>query len=245
MISDMEITYPAGKSAMIAVYDGVVTPRDCKEFITEIKPYWSQLSSPGKTMGGVDPRTKKSEDTPFSALGFYEKELEYPNSLKSLEESFLNGFFEAVSSYINEYKSLHNWLKIRDTGFQVQRYPKCGGWYREHVDSFPNTSSQERVLSGIIYLTTVAHGGETEFPLHNVKVSAVEGRLVLFPSTFTHPHQGNTPISNDKWIINTFLINAVDEDVPSEEPHTHDAHNHIHDELDPTDTFEWQEPANG
>jgi len=32
------------------------------------------------------------------------------------------------------------------------------------------------------------------------------GRIVLFPSNFTHPHQGKTPLSDDKWIVNTFFV---------------------------------------
>ena len=123
----MKISLPASKAGMIMVFDEVISPEHCKQFIDEIKPYWSQLSSPGRTMGGIDVKTKNSEDIAFSSLGFSEKTLNYPQSLNDLEQIFLNGFFQTISYYINEYKSLHSWLEIRDTGFQVQKYSKCNG----------------------------------------------------------------------------------------------------------------------
>ena len=202
----IEVKYPAGDSGMIAVFDGLISRDTCQQFLNEVKPLWPEVSYQGKTMGGIDIRTKNSFDMTFSKLGFLERNIDYSTVLQNMESLFLNGFTQAVSSYQNKYRALHNWLEIEDTGFQVQCYNKCGGWYREHIDSFPGTESQNRVVSGLIYLNDVDDGGETGFPLHNVEVEARAGRIVLFPSNFTHPHQGKTPLSDDKWIVNTFFV---------------------------------------
>jgi hypothetical protein len=137
-----------------------------------------------------------------------------------------------------------------DSGFQVQRYKACDGYYREHYDSAPWISTtSHRVLSVIIYLNTVESGGETEFPLHETAVSPVIGRICLFPSNFTHPHSGNPSFSQEKWIISTFLSShdtdttATFKTIDELNTHTHTNHDHDHDHFDPTDKFEWQEPG--
>lgn len=226
----MNITYPAGDSGMIAVFDGLISANTCQQFINEAKPLWSQLSHQGQTMGGVDIRTKNSFDMTFSKLGFSEKSIDYPAVFQNIELTFLDGFIKAIASYQNKFRALHNWLEIEDTGFQVQCYNKCGGWYREHVDSFPGTKSQNRVLSGLIYLNDVENGGETRFPLHDVEVEARAGRIVLFPSNYTHPHEGKTPLSDDKWIVNTFFVHNEQPDF-NDNPHTHNHEDNDHRNL--------------
>ena len=48
-------------------------------------------------------------------------------------------------------------------------------------------------------------GGETEFPDLDLTISPECGTMLLFPSTWTYLHRGNTPISNDKYILGSYL----------------------------------------
>jgi hypothetical protein len=43
-------------------------------------------------------------------------------------------------------------------------------------------------------------GGETEITGY-IKIKPKTGSLLLFPATWTYPHCGKMPISNDKYII--------------------------------------------
>ena len=47
-----------------------------------------------------------------------------------------------------------------------------------------------RVCAGILYLNTIREGGETFFPVLGKKIKPKRGRLVIFPSYFTHMHLG-------------------------------------------------------
>jgi len=226
MMGDMEISYPAGKEAMIMVCDGLLDATICKDFIVGLASLWPGISYPGKTMGGLNPRTKSSEDAAFSQLGFNEKGVAFNEPFVVIEQAFVEAFFAAIALYKNEFRALWDWDSVEDTGFQVQKYTRYHGFYREHVDSFPGTSSGSRVASGIIYLNTVEYGGETAFPQHNASVKAVQGRIVLFPSLWTHPHEGRTPLSDDKWIINTFFLNKETVPVDQEQPINNGEHNH-------------------
>ncbi len=99
----------------------------------------------------------------------------------------------------------HNAFK--DIGYNVQR-TRAGEYYHWHIDSGPGSFSQ-RQLVAIWYLNDVAGpGGETEFPLQNVRVSPQRGKLVLFPPFWTHLHRGATLHRGTKYIATTWVCFA-------------------------------------
>ena len=226
----VDIQYLIEKKDMIVVFDGLIDPTVCDRLIAELRPIWNTISNDGETAGGVMPLTKSSRDSVLSEsmMGDY-----WNNTFAIIENKIFNGLTAAVSWYRAEFDALHTWQKIEDSGFQLQQYPQHGGFYREHVDSLPAYPSSNRVLGCIVYLNTVEVGGETHFPMHGASVKSVSGRIALFPATFTHPHAGRPALTEDKWIISTFLCNSLND---PQDPHTptHDEHDapHTHDEHD-------------
>jgi len=71
-----------------------------------------------------------------------------------------------------------------------------------HVDVTDHESSR-RFLSFLFYLNDVDVGGETVF--EGVTIQAKTGRLVVFPPLWMFPHVGKSPITNNKYIISTYL----------------------------------------
>lgn len=226
---------PAGKAGHIMVIDGLLEPSTCHEFVTKCESVWT-ASHPGKTIGGVDFRTKTTEDLHVSQMAFLEPGIPWDDNWGRLEKTISDALGTSIAIYKQEYRHLDNWIDVVDSGFQVQKYYKNFGYYRPHVDSFPGGSVGNRVLACVIYLNTVDYGGETNFPLHEVKVAPKAGRIALFPATWTHLHESCSAITGDKWIISTFICNSpITEEVPGsqsgEEPeHQHDENTHTHDE---------------
>ncbi len=223
-----EVKYPAGKAGMIAIYDDVLSPETCQTLLDIISPNYESLSYEGRTMGGVTPKTKYSRDAALSMQYFQEHGHEWSSTLQSIENEIAGHLTGLISQYRSEFQALYDWERIEDSGFQIQRYEKNMGYYRPHVDSLPGTEAGNRVLACIIYLNTVENGGSTRFPIHEVRVNPIQGRIVLFPATWTHLHEGMPPISNDKWIISTFLNNTM----PYTPSHTkfEDAFSHPHED---------------
>jgi len=238
----IQVTQPAGEAGLITVVDGLLDAEYCSRFIERLATVWDR-SHQGKTLSGVNWATKTTEDIHVSEYAFRELGIEYDYKWHDLEMHFANGLISAVSMYKQQYRHLDTWTDIGDTGFQVQKYHRNFGYYRPHVDSFPshNSSVANRVLASVMYLNDVEHGGETNFPLHGVKVTPRAGRIVLFPAVWTHPHESCVPISGDKWIISTFIVNdyydengqAVDQsqhqEVHSNDEHFHPSPGHDHD----------------
>jgi hypothetical protein len=73
-----------------------------------------------------------------------------------------------------------------------------------HVD-VNNYASARRFTSLVWFLNDVEKGGGYFFPHPNVRVKPVKGRLVLFPSTWMYPYSIERPVSNDSYIITTYL----------------------------------------
>jgi hypothetical protein len=53
-------------------------------------------------------------------------------------------------------------------------------------------------------------------------VDCVPGRIVLFPTSWTHPHGGRTPLSSEKWMISTFFTSLSPEAMKSLENQQND-----------------------
>ena len=90
------------------------------------------------------------------------------------------------------------------TSIKIQRYQPTQGYHVWHPDISSQYNSG-RVLVCLLYLNTVKEGGETEFLYQKMRIPAVQGTLAMFPTTWTHLHRGNPPLSGNKYVINTWL----------------------------------------
>ena len=224
----INVHYPADHAGQIQVVDGLLDKETCVSLLARVDSLWNK-SFPGETLGGNNPATKLTND-----LHYNPSEIDWTFEDSVLDTTIVTALTSAIAIYKQAYPHLNHWVDITDSGFQVQKYNKSAGYYREHTDSFPG-SANERVLAAIIYLNDVEFGGETNFTVHGVKVKATQGRITLFPAVFTHPHESCVPITGDKWIISTFVNYALSMQTSNEhheDGHTHfdDAFMHQHDE---------------
>ena len=87
---------------------------------------------------------------------------------------------------------------------KIQKYEPSQGYHVWHCDT-DNMITSRRMLVVTLYLNTVEEGGETEFLYQSMRMPAVQGTLVLFPTGWTHAHRGNPPLKGNKYIMNTWL----------------------------------------
>lgn len=213
-MKNVDFTFLGGKQSYILEARNAVDADLCSALVEESKKYYDKLFSPGPTIGGVNPFIKSSMDFNFSASQVIEAGIDSRVFFES--EMIINeALFGCLAYYQKTYPELWHWPGIIDTGFRLQHYHKNYGHYRQHVDGTPWSSGSSnvgrRVLAGIVYLNDVNVGGETYFPVYEERVLARAGSIAMFPANWTHPHQGNPPISSDKWMISTFYLCSVDE----------------------------------
>jgi hypothetical protein len=73
-----------------------------------------------------------------------------------------------------------------------------------HVDAFDHKTSV-RVLAYVWYLNDVVEGGETVFPALGRRIAPRAGRLLMMPPMWMYAHAGEPPVSNDKYIVTSYL----------------------------------------
>lgn len=127
-----------------------------------------------------------------------------------LENELLNDVNIIVENIFNIYKSNYEQLinlNFKIYNYRIKKYIKNEGFYEKHVDSL--YSNNNRIIAIIIYLNDVDDGGETTFYFKNcdMLIKPKKGRICIFPANWCFLHKGNIPKSNDKYIINTFVIN--------------------------------------
>lgn len=77
----------------------------------------------------------------------------------------------------------------------IQRYMP-GQRYEMHADA---SIGVPRVVSALVYLNTVEAGGETSFPHFDLRITPIQGRLVIFPSNYPYAHEALAPVSGVKY----------------------------------------------
>ena len=97
--------------------------------------------------------------------------------------------------------------RFRDMGYALQR-TLPGEFYHWHIDSGSHAFST-RQLVAIWYLNDVpGPGGETEFQHQEVSIRPEQGKLILFPPFWTHPHRGAELQAGVKYIATTWVLFA-------------------------------------
>ena len=141
----------------------------------------------------VNENQKKTTDMAF----------QLPYNEDGIETEFLNVLLIELNKNIKDYILNTSLSDINDKliikTFQIQKYTKNIGIFKTHTDCDCEDGTY-RVITFIWYLNDVNEGGETII-WDNHKIKPTTGKLLLFPATWTYPHSGLMPISNDKYII--------------------------------------------
>ena len=93
-----------------------------------------------------------------------------------------------------------------DTGYALR---EIYGETKLHIDSVtdPQNPTKGRTISIIIALNSDYEGGEFNFPLQNYKVKLQQGDAIVFPATYTHPHEVSSPENGTlRYTINTWMV---------------------------------------
>lgn len=146
----------------------------------------------GKVYGGlVDPTVKRSFDSGYRANDTL------PRAFVTCLEHLRN----ALECYLKEFPDADSCSKFAITeSFNVQHYEPSGGYFARHYERH-NRQTSLRHLVWMIYLNTVTDGGGTAFPNQDMIVDAVAGRVVIWPSDWTHAHYGIVSPTQDKFIM--------------------------------------------
>jgi hypothetical protein len=129
------------------------------------------------------------------------------NSIIKIVNSFNKSLKDTLDSYTYKYPDLTNYGNlIPDMGTKIQKTKPGEGYHSFHCEQhYDDLLLFSRVLVFTLYLNNVEEAGETEFLHQLIRVKPTKGTICLFPAGFTHPHRGNTPYSEEKYILTGWL----------------------------------------
>lgn len=184
-------------SDYIKVYDDVFAPDFCKTLIDRFET--------------LDTATTPSMRVSDLSWGKdYRRFLEVNIKQEPVFADLIDPYYARVREVYNHYKLVvgGEFLppKFSLEEARMKRYLNDDyeqfGW---HVD-IGDKASASRYLVMFTYLNDVEEGGETEFQSNsNFTVNPKCGRMVVFPPYFMFEHRGKKPISNNKYILSTYL----------------------------------------
>jgi len=124
---------------------------------------------------------------------------------KGLINEFKNSLVPVYERYINKYPWAPSRQGLFITDYKIQKTLPTEGFHNFHIERGPEEYEIYRSVVYTVYLNDVKEGGETEFLFQLKKIPPKKGTICLFPAEYTHPHRGNTPYSNPKYVMTGWL----------------------------------------
>ena len=171
----------------IEVYDNALSKKECEILINQFEK--SDKHFNGSTSLGYDPDIKKCTQL--------ELDLRDQSVISTIVKPNL---ISCIRKYREKYHLplyyAHTWKLFNEAAFQ--KYDgKEDGYKIWHCEHGSNEENGRRILAWMFYLNDAKCG--TEFAYFS-KVNAKMGRLVIWPSSWTHLHKGVIPNKGIKYI---------------------------------------------
>jgi hypothetical protein len=180
----------------VSIYDDVISLDECNSFID----YINQLED--NSLLFSDQKEERAYKIDQKAINFSE----YYNL--TAWSWIGQKYFPMIQDCVNDYMETYSVLlrgKFLIYDVKAKKIPPGGGfhdWHYENTDCLSST----RTFVVQMYLNTIQEGGETEFLYLNKRIQAKAGRIIIFPSGFTHTHRGNPPIQQTKYILSSWAL---------------------------------------
>ena len=189
----------------------------------------------GRTGGGVDASKKLSRDISVSNTADFKPEFSQlvPKTTRQVIDYFDQHFFALIGplgiklqhpstgkpvnvtheNYAELAKPkldqlIPHFFRFGDINMQKYQAGRGGYpyWHSEVYPQLPHNEALHRILLFMYYLNDVEEGGETEFYYQEQSIKPRKGTMVIAPAYFTHTHRGNVPVSNDKYIVTSWVL---------------------------------------
>lgn len=169
----------------------------CKAFIDTFEA--SDEKKPGVLYGANG--TSSTDDKKSTDITFNPNYLQHETWGPLLNE-FIPILQKGQSDYIDRHLLAFTKLDPFEISplFNIQRYEPNEGFYGWHCER-ASLKYSSRVLVWMVYLNTVTDRGETEFYYQHHFELAVEGKLVIWPSDWTHLHRGIPSPTQTKYVL--------------------------------------------
>ena len=134
---------------------------------------------------------ESTQIVPRSNAGVKDAQLDIAAFNPMISDHIMNAVRTCCEQYFNWYPYL-KYFQYHSTTCLLQKTMPTEGYHGWHYES-NNITNSNRTLVWSVYFNDLEDSGETEFLYQKKKVKPKAGRVLIFPSSFTHLHRGNPP----------------------------------------------------
>lgn len=177
----------------IGVAENALADSICDDLVSHLQSRSGEANRDNKSGGYGDEQFLEGK------LGREDFQLFQPQNSNHRMTEMLDCAFNGLESYKHIVASVRSGGPLISEVVKLQHTPVGGGFHEWHCEQGGGHAAA-RSLVWMIYLNDVTDGGDTEFLYQHMKVQPKKGTLVIWPAGLTHPHRGNPPYSNDKYV---------------------------------------------
>ena len=191
----------------IGVYENAISDEWC-DYTIEVMEENSKIHQQRKDYWGDNPLQAKDASVDLSAI-FQAND----DRAKFIKEEFDKSFKTVYEIYKERYTVEVPTFRIDH--YKLQKTTPTGGyhsWHCEFPPELPSDLNEDQHFSlytryavYTVYLNDIKEGGETEFLYQSKRIPPKKGSICIFPSSYTHLHRGNPPLSDTKYIMTGWL----------------------------------------
>ena len=185
----------------IGIFDNFFTDELCDKYIK----YFENCLTENLTVQRSTPSHQISDRSTdlLSLKYFLETNLHYVGA------EFLATFWaKCYPLYNQKFSILQQFEKHNIFDLKIQKTMPGEGYHSWHTETM-HRAERNRIMTFMLYLNDVEVGGETEFLYQKTRIKPQKDRLLIWPAGYTHPHRGNQPLSNEKYIITGWIEYGV------------------------------------
>ena len=184
----------------VGVFDGFVSDAQCDKLIEYYE--WNARANRVWTRQSAEGVSSLQKSDSACAMDFVpgQTHFESANILRYLDEFNRVFWDECYPIYMDRYGILRDASRHTIFTYKLQKTLPAQGYHTWHCEDLAREMCT-RIGTYVLYLNDVEKGGETEFLYQGMRCEPKKGRLVIFPSGYTHTHRGNPPLSGVKYIM--------------------------------------------
>jgi hypothetical protein len=184
----------------IEIYHNIISSEQCENIIG----YFEQMRSSNLVFSRQDLRDGELHQKNDESIFLTQPETYLLHQTHPILKLLVDSVHDCYNQYAKKFSVLKESKLHGISSIKLQKTEIGGGYHKWHYEN-NGASEASRFLAFTVYLNNVEEGGETEYLYQSLRVPCKQGTMAIWPAAFTHPHRGNPPLSNQKYIATGWI----------------------------------------
>ena len=181
----------------IQIYDKALPKESCRKIIDYFE-FGDVVKNIGKTWNASTCESKVNKSFKDSTDLYLNMDNTHHKIEMDISSMIIPTLHECMEKYKKKFPFLDRlsyWKCL--PYYNIQKFSEGQGYHQIHCEA-TSKNNADRIIVWMIYLNNAKCGTRFYYPRRDIR--GREGRVVIWPAAWTHPHSGITPNRGDKYI---------------------------------------------